>query len=97
MSDPGPDGEEHQMASSPIGLVAVVPVKRGSPTRVCHVWPVALVKSCRLFQKLLAGVENQPLLYGVDRKGLPGNSKQFVSHSQKTAERQYRVGNASPI
>jgi hypothetical protein len=47
-SDPVPDGEKHWMASIPVGLVAIVPVKRGSPSGISHVWPVALVKSRRL-------------------------------------------------
>src|ERR1035441_4192717 len=97
MSDLVPDGEKHSTASIPVGLVAVIPVNRGSPSGVCHVWPVALVKSRRLFQKLFLGIQNQPLLDCVDRKSLPRNGKQFVSHTQKTAERQNGIGDPPMI
>src|ERR1035441_8657875 len=97
MSDLVPDGEKHSTASIPIGLVAVVPVNRGSPSGVCHVWPVALVKSRRLFQKLLLGIQDQSFLGRVDSKGLPGYGKQFVTHPQKTAERQYGVSDPPSI
>src|ERR1017187_1748875 len=90
------DGEELSTASIPVGLVAVVPVNRGSPSGVCHVWPLVLVKSRRLFQKILVGIQDQSFLGRVDSKGLPGNGKQFVTHTQKPAERQYGVSD-SPV
>src|ERR1035437_2183509 len=85
------------MASIPVGLEAVVPVNLGSPSGVCHVWPLVLVKSRRLFQKLLLGIQDQSFLDRVDSKGLPGNGKQFVTHTQKTAERQYGEGDLPSI
>src|ERR1039458_6373111 len=97
MSGLVPDGEKHSTASIPVGLVAVVPENRGSPSGVCHVWPLVLVKSRRLFQKLLLGIQDQPFLGRVDGKGLPGNGKQFVTHTQKTAERQYGEGDPPVI
>src|SRR5690606_14645133 len=96
--DPGPwarPAHAHDPGGLPVRSLVVVLVCPLGPRYIGHAWPVVLVEPFGVLHSLLVDVQQKSLALCVQRQGAPRYGEQFVAHSQETATRQHRIGDAS--
>src|ERR1700674_1601614 len=75
----------------PIGARSVVGMHLHRPLWICHGWPVVLVEARGPLQRFLIYVKDEAFVVGIQIQRPPRYGEQLITHTQKSAEGQYRV------
>jgi len=57
-----------------------------TPSLVCHIRPVVLVKTLLVLETLLISIEFEALVLGAELKCFPGHCEQLVANSKEATE-----------
>src|ERR1700752_4065726 len=81
----------------PVRRNAVVRVDLGLELPVSGARPAVLVEPRSVLQAVLRRVQDEAMVFGVERHGLPGHGEELVAHSEKASEGKNTVGDTAAL